>query len=166
MTSQHLTRIFELNRWANRMIVEACLGLSDEQLATSVAGTYGALGPTLAHIASGEASYAWRFDQNVKRFRWDEDGPLPSVGEIGNVLEVTGARLIELAASIADDHIVTYFIEDEQKQWPAWVVLGQAVDHGREHRSHIATILTQLGIEPPDIDMWSYGLAVEAADQD
>jgi len=39
---------------------------------------------------------------------------------------------------------------------PGWIILVQAVDHGREHRTHIATILTQLGIEPPDMDGWTF----------
>ena len=41
-------------------------------------------------------------------------------------------------------------------------MLGQVIDHAREHRSHVATILTQLGIEPPDMDLWAYGEAVQA----
>lgn len=28
---------------------------------------------------------------------------------------------------------------------------------GADHRSHLATILTTLGVEPPDVDAWAYG---------
>lgn len=35
--------------------------------------------------------------------------------------------------------------------------LAALFDHGREHRTHAATILTQLGIEPPVIDGWQFG---------
>ena len=38
--------------------------------------------------------------------------------------------------------------------------LAQALHHGTDHRSQVCTALTALGIEPPDIDVWSYGLAV------
>jgi hypothetical protein len=73
---------------------------------------------------------------------------------------------VELAATTPDDRILSYVIEGEQRTWPAWVILGQVIDHGREHRSHAATVLTQLGIEPPDIDMWAYAMALQAGEID
>ena len=166
MPSEHLLRIFRHNRWANLLLMHACMDLNGEQLQTSVHGTYGALGPTLAHLASAEAGYVWRFDQNSDRFSWDDDHPVPPVTTLSGVLDVAGARVIELAAGTPDDYFVSYVVEGEERRWPAWVVLGQVIDHGREHRSHAATILTQLGIEPPDMDMWAYGMAVEAGAAD
>ena len=39
---------------------------------------------------------------------------------------------------------------------PASLLLLQAVNHGTEHRSQVATILTQLGVVPPEMDGWTY----------
>jgi uncharacterized damage-inducible protein DinB len=36
------------------------------------------------------------------------------------------------------------------------LILIQAINHGTEHRSQVATILTQLGIQPPGMDGWTY----------
>jgi uncharacterized damage-inducible protein DinB len=36
--------------------------------------------------------------------------------------------------------------------------LAQALHHGTDHRSQICTALTALGVEPPGIDAWTYGL--------
>ena len=160
MASEHLNRIFRHNRWANLELLKACASLDDERLRTGVEGTYGELGRTLAHLASAEAGYAWRFDQNPDRFRWNDDQPVPPVAVLAGVLDATGRRLTELAVSTPDDHEVVYRVEGEERRSPAWVVLGQVIDHGREHRSHVATILTQLGVEPPEMDMWAYGDAV------
>ena len=162
MPNEHLQRIFLHNRWANKLIMEACRNLTEDQLHASVLGTYGELGATLAHLAAGEAGYVWRFDQDPDRFQWDEEDPPPPVATLAEVLERSGARFVELAATSPDELVVSYVIEGEQRSWPAWVILGQVIDHGREHRSHAATILTQLGIEPPDIDMWSYAMAQQA----
>lgn len=30
-------------------------------------------------------------------------------------------------------------------------------NHATEHRAHAATVLTQLGIEPPPVDGWNFG---------
>jgi uncharacterized damage-inducible protein DinB len=42
---------------------------------------------------------------------------------------------------------------------PASLILLQAVNHSTEHRSQVATILTQLQIEPPAMDGWAYFFA-------
>jgi uncharacterized damage-inducible protein DinB len=166
MPNEHLQRLFRHNLWASRLITEACRDLSQEQLRANVHGTYGELGRTLAHIAAGEAYYVSRFDQETDRFQWDEEDPVPPIATIANVLDKTGARLVMLAGTTPEDRILSYMIEGEERRWPAWVILGQAIDHGREHRSHVATILTQLGIEPPVMDMWTYGTAVQAGEAD
>jgi uncharacterized damage-inducible protein DinB len=38
--------------------------------------------------------------------------------------------------------------------------LIQAINHAVDHRSHIATLLSQQGIELPDLDGWSYNDAM------
>ncbi len=164
MSNQHLIRIFQHNHWANRLILGACSELGPEQLSTKVEGTYGELGRTLAHLAAGEAGYVWRFDQDPDRFTWDEDAPVPSMATLTEVLDTTGKKFVELAASTPDDLVLVYPVDGEDRRWPAWVILGQVIDHGREHRSHAATVLTQLGIEPPEMDMWAYGWAVETGE--
>jgi uncharacterized damage-inducible protein DinB len=160
MPNEHFTRLFRHNRWANLLLMDACRDLGPEQLQTGVPGTYGELGPTLAHLASAEAGYAWRFDQAPGRFSWDDGEPVPPIGTLRSALDASGTRLIELASTTPDDRFVSYVVDGETRTWPAWVILGQVIDHGREHRSHVATILTQLGIEPPGMDMWDYGTAV------
>jgi uncharacterized damage-inducible protein DinB len=35
-------------------------------------------------------------------------------------------------------------------------VVIQAINHAIDHRSQIATLLSQQDIEPPDLDGWSY----------
>ena len=38
------------------------------------------------------------------------------------------------------------------------VRIAQAIHHGTDHRSQICTALTTLGLEPPLIDVWAFGL--------
>ncbi|WP_236031811.1 DinB family protein [Ktedonospora formicarum] len=38
----------------------------------------------------------------------------------------------------------------------------QTIDHGIDHRSQISTLLTQQGIEPHNLDAWSYNDDVNA----
>jgi uncharacterized damage-inducible protein DinB len=43
-----------------------------------------------------------------------------------------------------------------------WVVLTQVINHATEHREQIKSMLTALGIEPPEIDGWDHGLSTGA----
>jgi uncharacterized damage-inducible protein DinB len=35
----------------------------------------------------------------------------------------------------------------------------QVINHATEHREQIKSMLSSLGVTPPDIDGWDYGLA-------
>jgi uncharacterized damage-inducible protein DinB len=38
----------------------------------------------------------------------------------------------------------------------------QAINHATEHREQIKSMLTALGVAPPDVDGWSHGVATGA----
>ena len=149
-----LDAIFEHNRWANEQLLEACRGLTDEQFATGVHGTYGDLGATLAHIASGEAFYTLLLSGWRPSTAWQQDDPFPgSVDELLEVVRATGPRLLAIAQRHRGDELIE---RDPGELIPASVILVQAINHATEHRGHAATILTQLGIAPPPMDGWHH----------
>lgn len=43
-----------------------------------------------------------------------------------------------------------------------WVVMLQVINHASEHREQTCSMLSALGITPPDRDGWSYGEATHA----
>lgn len=149
-----LAAIFDHNRWANERLLEACRGLTQEQLATSVAGTYGELGATLAHIASGEAFYTLLLTGWKPSTAWQQDDLFPGVDEILGVVRETGARLQAAAETMPGDQTIE---RDPGEMIPSRVILVQAINHATEHRAQATTILTQLGITPPAIDGWEHG---------
>lgn len=148
-----LGELFRHNRWANEQMLEACRDLSPEQLARSVEGTYGELGHTLVHIVNGESFYVELLTGWEPPVQWEIPGPWPGIGALLERSSFTGDRLCELAAEADPDAL----LNRGDAQVPASVVLVQAVNHGNEHRAHAATILTQLGIEPPLVDGWTFG---------
>jgi uncharacterized damage-inducible protein DinB len=148
-----LAALFGHNRWANERLLEACRDLTAEQLATGVAGTYGALGETLQHIASGETFYVELLTDWEPQVHWHRGDPFPGIEPLLERVRDTGARLQAVAESIAPDQP----IDRGDAMIPASVILVQAINHATEHRVQVATILTQLGIEPPPMDGWHHG---------
>jgi len=150
-----LAALFDHHRWANERLLEACRGLTEEQLGTSVPGTYGALGATLAHIASGDVFYTQLLTRPWRpSTAWQQDDPYPGVDELLEVVRETGARLLAAAERMPGEETIE---RDPGERIPVRVILVQAINHGTEHRAHATTILTQLGITPPAIDGWEHG---------
>lgn len=154
-----LERLFEFNRWANLEMVKACRQLSPEQLDQAVPGLYGSVRATLVHIAAAESRYVSVLasaDPTVKPVATvAEDATLD---EISAALAASGSALLELARTLdGEQRVLRRSARLPQPQsLPAWVILGQAIAHGCDHRSQLATALTLFGFTPPELDLWAY----------
>jgi uncharacterized damage-inducible protein DinB len=154
-----LVEFFRHNAMMNRRLMEACRQLSPEQLGATATGTYGSIGATLVHIANSHEGYAARLVDTERPERLPED-PFPGFEALAERFAHGDAQL-EDAAQAGQDRKVQVTGDDPPGTWwmPVSLFLLQAVNHGTEHRSQVATILTQLGVEPPEMDGWTYFFA-------
>jgi uncharacterized damage-inducible protein DinB len=145
------------NAMMNEHLLAACRELSPEQLGGTAEGTYGTIGATLVHIANAQVGYSARFLGLERPERLPED-PFPGFDALGEVFGWGNAKLEEAAARAGEGHDVQVTGDDPPGTWtmPAALLLLQAVNHGTEHRSQVATMLTQLGLTPPEMDGWTY----------
>jgi uncharacterized damage-inducible protein DinB len=150
-----LTVMFRHHLWSNLTILDACKDLTEEQLDASAVGAYGSIIETLRHIARAERSYFSRISTG-EMFQAPEDEPPMSFEEMKAVLQKTGEGLIEGAHKVQADDTVEVLWAGEPRQVPKTIIVTQVIEHGNEHREQIKTILTQLGIEPPDLQGWAY----------
>jgi uncharacterized damage-inducible protein DinB len=149
---------FRHNALMNRRLVDACRHLTREQLGTTAAGTYGTIGATLVHIANSQVGYAARLSGNQRPEGLTED-PFPGFEALAERFALGDAQLEKLAEQAASDRDLQWTTETGGRlQMPASLLLLQAINHGTEHRSQVATMLTQLGVEPPGMDGWAYFL--------
>jgi uncharacterized damage-inducible protein DinB len=160
-----LVRLFEHNLWANTDMLQACHGLSSEQLEREVKGTFGRLGHTLIHLARAQGGYLRQLTdwQPGPEHRLEYDDPFPGVDRIDEHLRFTGERLIDVARVATVDRILELESDGATERIAAWVVLLQAAHHATEHRQQIATTLTNLGLEPPEPDLWAFWDTAQSA---
>jgi len=152
-----LAEFFRHNAMMNDRLVDACRQLSPDQLAATATGTYGPIGATLVHIANAQVGYAARLLDTDRPERLPED-PFPGFDALTERL-VLGDGQLEAAAKVAGQEREVEVVGDDPAgifRMPVALFLLQAVNHGTEHRSQVATILTQLGVEPPEMDGWAY----------
>ena len=155
----NLQQLFRHDLWANRRILDSCAGLTPAQMDTSVVGTYGTIERTLFHLVASVDSYAARLVVRPRLLVNDDALPLPPFDQLQAVLSTAGTELMDIAGTTSETRVLEVMRDGVPVPVPAWIILVQAIDHGREHRTHIATILTQLGIEPPDMDGWTFTTA-------
>lgn len=150
-----LTTLFSHHLWANVRLLERCAALTSEQLDTRMAGAYGSIRDTLQHIVTSEQSYFSRISTGQRRSR-PEDAPPLTLAEMLESARATGSGLIEWASKVQAGDTVRIDWDGTPRDVPKTILLTQAINHATEHRAQVMTIMTQLGIQPPESDGWTY----------
>jgi uncharacterized damage-inducible protein DinB len=155
-----LTTLFSHHLWANLRLLEEFAALTDEQLTATCPGAFGSLHEILQHIVTAEQSYFSRISTG-QMFRHPEDAPPMTIAEMMAAARVTGAGFIEWAARVQADDAVQIDWDGTPRAVPKTIILTQVINHATEHREQVKTILTQSGIEPPDLQSWAYFAALD-----
>ena len=156
MTENFLAKIFEHNNWANQQIIEACYALTDEQLdAEPHSVTKGTIRGTLVHLVSSQEGYLRTL--TVPREERLHPRTVP-FAELEESARNSGEGLLALARGERNPFEARLKTRDGFYTEP-WVVIVQVINHATEHREQIKSMLSALGVTPPDIDGWDYGFA-------
>lgn len=150
-----LSTLYHHHLWANLRLLQACATLTPEQLETSHIGAYGSIIEILEHIVGGEQSYFSRISTGKPLQRQENQAPM-TLAEMEESLRRTGAGFIEWAAKVQPTDTVEIDWDGIMRDVPKTILLTQVINHGTEHREQIKVILTQLGIEAPDLQGWAY----------
>ena len=83
------------------------------------------------------------------------------LAELREVMERRRQAWLRLLANNPDPAVVVREVDPDdgyQRDAPLALRLAGALHHGSEHRSQVCTALTLLGLDPPSIDPFTYGL--------
>lgn len=153
--NEPLAYLFRHHHWANLRLLDACAALPSEQLDASAVGGYGSIRDTLAHIARAEAGYARAF--TGEEAATDVFGAAaPGLADVREQLDASGRAFVAIAEGMDADRLLDVRYRGQEQRMPASFFVLQAINHATEHRTQVATILTQLGIEPPAVSGWAF----------
>lgn len=155
-----LAHLFRHNRWANLRLLDACAALPPEHLDAEAVGGYGSIRATFAHLAGAEERYLRGFTGEDSHATILEDAG-PDLATVRAHLAASGEAFVGIAEGMAEDRVLMTRRLGEERRLPATLLLTQAINHATEHRTQIATILTQLGVEPPSTDGWTFAAEEE-----
>ena len=159
MEENFLEKIFEHNNWANLQIIQVCLALSDEQLdAEPQSAMKGSIRLTLQHLVAAQHSYLRTLTLPLELRR---EAFTVEFNELQESAQKSGDGLRALARGEQKPLTPQLQTRDGHLADP-WVLMVQIINHATEHREQIKSMLSSLGVTPPDIDGWDYGIATNA----
>jgi uncharacterized damage-inducible protein DinB len=154
LTADDVRGLFEYDRWATRQVLGLLDGI-DESLwgATGIVGERG-LGSILVHMLG--AHQRWRTGISAEG---EEDGPTPRpekepLPDPTTLVAWWEAEFVEMDGFLAGltDGGLAYIHEGIA----VWQMLAHLVNHGTQHRSEAALLLTQAGRSPGELDLIVY----------
>ena len=156
MNIQDILTLYDYNYWANSRIVETALDVSQEQFDAPAEFPWGGLRGTLLHIL--DAEWGWRnFFESGK---WDTpdllEADFPSMAALQGRFRQEEKAMRVYLSTLRDEDLTTHRLymvpEGHTRDRILWHCLVHLVNHGTQHRSEAAAILTKLGLSPGDLD--------------
>ena len=148
--------LFDYNYWANWRILTTTQALNAEELAAPNSYPCGTLRDTLIHILTAERNWLYRWQGRQPRPPLTAED-LPTLDALTAQWRQDEAEVRSYLASLTDDDLhrrVTYVLGDgTQLTDVRWTVMAHVVNHGTQHRSEAAQMLTDFGHSPRDLDV-------------
>lgn len=155
MKLQEVMLWYEYNYWANRRLLTTMAKVSAEQFTAPGPFPFGGLRGTLVHILDAEYSWRMLLKQGILTEEMKEaEFPTRDALEI-RWLDEEAAMRHYLAGLKEEDMagIVRYTTTaGVKRERVLWHCLYHVVNHGTQHRSEAAAILTGFGQSPGDMD--------------
>jgi len=153
-TSEILT-LYQYNAWANARILNAAAQVTPQQFLAPASFSHGGLRGTLVHTLFAE--WIWRQ-------RWEGRSPtewllpedFPTMGALQSHWQTEEKALMHFVENVSEEALndSVYYSRTggEARENTLWHLMVHLVNHGTQHRSEAAAMLTEFGYSPGDID--------------
>lgn len=155
MDLQDILIIYDYNYWANKRILAASANVPPEQFAAPAAFPYGGLRGTLLHILDTE--WGWRaLFESVNSALELPETEFPTVFTFEARWQEEELAMRAYLANLDNEDLGSHlrYTTDTgiQRDRILWHCLLHVVNHGTQHRSEAAALLTEYGHSPGDLD--------------
>lgn len=160
MRADDIRFLFAYDRWATRRILAALNGLDPAVWTKANVIDERGLGSILVHHLG--ASQRWRVSfqtQGDGDGPRPEDEPLPTIDQLRARWDEEWVAVDAWMPTVSDEFVQIVF-----EGIPIWQMLIHVVNHGTQHRSEAAALLTADGHSPGDLDVIDYSDELAAPD--
>ncbi len=154
MNIQEIHLIYDYYYWANHKILTQTALVTHEQFIAPASFPYGGLRGTLVHIV--ESEHGW-----LSRLKGLGEGPeffpeeYPTFKDLEVRMQMEESVMRSYLAGLGDgdmENRVRYTLHDGPRDRILWRCLFHLANHGTQHRSEAAALLTDYGHSPGNID--------------
>jgi uncharacterized damage-inducible protein DinB len=156
MNMRDVRMLYEYNSWANTRILGAASRISEDQYLSPATFPHGGLRGTLVHTLFVEWVWRLRWQGTPPDARWEPED-FPTFAGLRMRWLDEEIRLMEFVDGLTDEELPVEFDcvspEGERHRRAMWESMLHLVNHGTQHRSETAAMLTEKGHSPGDIDL-------------
>jgi len=155
MNLQDILTIYDYNYWANKKILDSSARVNQEQFGAAANFPYGGLRGTLLHILDTE--WGWRaLFENIDSATDLKETDFTTLATLKARWREEEIAMRAYLASLSDEDMERhlYYTTDTgiERDRILWHCLLHVVNHGTQHRSEAAALLTNYGQSPGDLD--------------
>jgi uncharacterized damage-inducible protein DinB len=159
ITRDYLTVLYDYHYWATGRVLETAARLDPADLDAAPLAGLGSLRQILVHALSAEWVWRERLEGTSPQAMLDP-ADFPSLVSLHARWADEDAALRVLiagldAAALAED-LAYQTTDGRARVTPRWQILVHLANHGTQHRSEAAALLTALGQSPGDLDLIVY----------
>lgn len=159
MNKHDILILYKYNAWSNAKILDAASNATQEQFLAPAPFPHGSLRGTLVHALNGEWIWLKRWEGIPHNPKWK-----PEEFRTFESLQARWAdeetRLMEFVANLTEERLYSKFqyisTEGNPHERVLWESMVHLVNHGTQHKTEAAAILTGIGHSPGDIDLIVY----------
>ena len=156
MNKQDILILYKYNQWANARIWNAALNMTTEQFVAPASFPHGGLRGTLVHALFAEWVWRKRWEGTSPTTRFNPD-EFPTVNSLHTRWLEEETHLMKFVDAVTDEQLQNTFRYTNLAGQPftkvLWHAMAHVVNHGTQHRTEAAAMLTDLGHSPGDLDM-------------
>jgi len=154
MRAADIRTLYDYNYWANDKILNQATHIPDNDFALVELG-YCNLRDTLQHILEAEAIWLARWTGiDPDSVKLTEE--FPTLAALRDHWEEQKRALYTFINTLTDadmDRTFTYPVQDNETYTRTlWQMMVHLINHGTQHRSEAAMVLTDLGLSPGGLD--------------
>ena len=159
MKKQDILLLYQYNQWANRLILNAAANVTQEEYLAPASFPHGGLRGTLVHALFAEWIWRqrWEGTSPKKRFKPED---FPTFNSLRKRWAEEEQALMSFVDGLTDEKLENKFNYTSTEGMPheriLWQAMAHLVNHGTQHRTEAAAILTDLGHSPGDIDLLGF----------
>jgi len=150
-----LKELFTYNYWARDRHLQACEALTEEQYSRLLEHSFPSLRDTLTHMVAVEWLWLERWHgRSPKALLAPHELPtLAALSARWRLVESEMKRyLAQLSEEALEQPLAYVNLKGQACSYPLWRMLLHLINHQTYHRGQVASILRQLGVQPPPVD--------------